>query len=38
MQPVDNILVAYDHRTPALSSIKYLIQCAIAGAGIILKP
>lgn len=38
LQPFNNILVVYDHRFPVMSSLKYLTQCAIAGAGIILKP
>ena len=38
LQAFDNILVAYDHRTPALSSLKYLVQCALSGAGMVLKP
>lgn len=38
MQAFNNILIVYDHRTPALSTLKYLVQSAIGGAGMILNP
>lgn len=38
MKPYENILVSYDHRGAALSSLKYIVSSSIAGNSIVLKP
>ena len=38
MSPFDNILISLDHRIPLISTLKYLVQCAITGAAIVLNP
>ena len=38
LEPFENILVTYDHRMPAISSVKYLICSLLAGASLTLKP
>ena len=38
LQPFENILVVYNHLTPILSTLKYLILGIVAGNGIILNP
>ena len=38
MKPFENMIVTYDHRMAALSTLKYIIVSAIAGSSIVLKP
>lgn len=38
MKGFENILVSYDHRYAALTTVKYIVLSAIAGSSLILKP